>query len=607
MRSDSPTNEGLILQLPTELLSDIIRQLLVDISTNISAGQSPLYYTKGRDRAQASATQILLVLSLTCRRFREAANLFLYRTVVLRAAPLGSANKTPTIDTSIITMSLFLRTLLERPDLRSLVLHIECQFFLRLQGALSPETPPDVLKELREKSANVYEQAIQGARSLSKLNAAVLDFVAHSGEKPPSDLGERCLTAILCLVPNIQSLTFPPLPRPEWCVSGWVDDADGEVNDDVSDWSDEDIINDEYQTLNSLLGLLREYGGVSHRVLHRLTHLRFTSCPNYIPDNYSKMRQGLLPSAVGWPHYTFRISACVNLLRCPNLVEVVIDSLGTLKDFHGILPSVASKPGYNFQSLHLITSSSTELALGKVSNMLSLSKLTVHCPDQAPSTKDRDKRAVSGRSGGYTGPSLWDSSLTKLGENLVALDLRNFCTSRNIEHFHLTCLKSMAKLEHLSICLSLVNPIEKFQSRPLHTVLPSSLKSLELYDWTWGPTNAMIDQLGKLDLFTPRELSSFESDEDLLLLYKRALADVLRTFSLACQSSHPSLRSLRVFAFKLEPTPSLFEDPTPMEGVVSDQKEIECLFEANGVKLQGYVLGSFELSPFRDAYAELYG
>jgi hypothetical protein len=462
------------------------------------------------------------------------------------------------------------------------------------------------LEELREKSVNVYEQAIQGARSLSNLNAAVLDLVAHSGEESPSDLGERCLAAILCLVPNIQSLAFPPLPRPEWCVSGWVGDADGEANDDASDWSDEDIINDEYQTLDSLLGLLREYDGVSHKVLHRLTHLRFTYCPNYIPDNYSKMRQGLLPTAVEWPHYTFRISACANLLRCPNLMEVVVDSLGTLKDFHGILPSVASKLGYNFQRLHLITSSSTELALGKISNMLSLSKLTVHCPDQAPRTKDRDKRAVSGRSGGYTGPPLWDSALTKLGENLVALDLHNICTSRNMEHFHLTCLKSMAKLEHLSICLSLINPIKKFQSRPLHAVLPSSLKSMELYDWTWCPTNAMIDQLGKLDLFTTRELPSYISDEDVLRLYKRALADVLRTFSLACKASHPSLRSLWVFAFKPEPKPSLFEEPAPMEGVVPDQKDIECLFEANGVKFQGYVLGSFQSSPFRDAYAELY-
>ncbi|CAH0045846.1 unnamed protein product [Clonostachys solani] len=503
-------------------------------------------------------------------------------------------------------MSLFLRTLLERPDLRSHVLHIECQFFLRLQGALSPETPPDLLQTLREKSLNIYEQAIRGARSLSDLNAAVLDFVAYSGDEAPSDLGERCLAAILCLVPNIQSLALPPLPRPEWCVSGWADDAAVEVKDDASDWGDEDVINGEYQTLNALLGLLREYDSASHKVLHGLTHLRFTYCPNYIPDNFSNMRQGLLPSAVEWPRYTFRISACLNLLRCPNLMEVVIDSLGTLKDFHGILPPLASAPGYNFQRLHLITSSSTELALDKISSMLRLSKLTVHCPDHAPSTKDRDKRAVAGRSGGYTGPPLWDSALTKLADNLVALDLHSFCTSRNMEHFHLTCLKSMSQLQHLSICLPLVNPVEKFQSRPLHAVLPSSLKSLHLYDWTWHPTNDMVEQLGKLDVFTARELESYISSEEILRLYTRALADVLHTFSLACKVSHPSLRSLRVFAFKLEPRPSLFKDPVPMEGIMPDQKDIECVYEANGVKFQGHVLGNVEASPFRGAYAELY-
>ncbi|CAG9992246.1 unnamed protein product [Clonostachys byssicola] len=504
-------------------------------------------------------------------------------------------------------MSLFLRTLLERPDLRSLVLHIECQFFLRLQGALSPETPPDVLRKLREKSVNIYEQATQGARSLSDLNAAVLDFVAYSGDEAPSDLGERCLAAILCLVPNLQSLALPPLPRPEWCVSGWVDDAGSEVNDDASDWDDEDMINGEYQTLNSLLGLLREYDSVSHKVLHRLMHLRFTYCPGYIPDNFSKMREGLLSLRYEWPQYTFRISACINLLRCPNLKEVVLDSLGTLKDFHGILPRLASAPGYNFQRLHLVTSSSTELALDKISNMLQLSQLTVNCPDYAPITKDRDKRAVSSRSGGYTGPPLWDSALTKLGENLVALDLRNICTSQDMDYFHLTCLKSMAKLEHLSICLPLINPVEKFQSRPLHAVLPCSLKSLDLYDWACHFTsNGVIGQLNKLDLFTTIELRFHVLAEGVLRIYKRALTDILRTFGLACKASHPSLRSLCVFAFKPEPRTSLFEDLPPMEGINPDQKDIECLFEANGVRFRGYVLGGFESSPFRGAYAELY-
>ncbi|VUC21072.1 unnamed protein product [Clonostachys rosea] len=600
MPSDSPTSDGLILQLPTELLSDIIRLVLVDISTDKSTGRYPPHYTEGRNRAQASATRTLLSL------LREAANLFLYRTIVLRAIPLGSAKKTPAIDTSIITLSLFLRTLLERPYLTSHVLHIECQFFLRLESALSPETPPEHLQSLRRKSAKIYKQAIQGKRSLSGSNASVLDFVACSGDEAPSDLGERCFAAILCLLPNIQSLALPPLPRPEWCVTGWVDDVGGQTDDDASDWGDEDVINGEYQMLNSLLGLLREYDSVSSQILHRLRHLRFTYCPDYIPDNYSNMREGLLSLAVGSPRYTFRISACLSLLRCPNLREVVIYSLGTLKDFHGILPPLNCAPGYKFQKLHLITSSSTELALAKISSTLRLSELTVTCPDHAPTTKDRDKRAVSGRSGGYTGPSLWESALTKLGENLVSLDLHSVCTSRNMENIHLACLNSMVKLENLSICLSLVNPVEKFQSRPLHTILPPALKSLDLYDWTDYPSSDMVEQLTKLDLFTARELRGYVSPRDVFLVYKRALADILRTFGLACKASHPSLQSLWVFAFKPEPRTSLFENPWPMEGIIPDQKDIECVFKANEVKFQAYELESSESSPFRDAYAEVY-
>ncbi|KAL6408307.1 hypothetical protein AUP68_08163 [Ilyonectria robusta] len=148
-------------------------------------------------------------------------------------------------------------------------------------------------------------QEEMAACAKSEYNCAVLDHVGLSNGGTSHDLAERIFTAILCLIPQLRTLAFPPPPGKAWC-RGYVKDFDEDVSNHTNRCT--------YNTLSSLLGRVCHDARLSSATLQNLDAVRLTVIPR--TDSWN---------AKARPYYTFQIDACLSILQAPSLKELETD------------------------------------------------------------------------------------------------------------------------------------------------------------------------------------------------------------------------------------------------------------------------------------------
>ncbi|KAF7547167.1 hypothetical protein G7Z17_g7915 [Cylindrodendrum hubeiense] len=280
---------------------------------------------QGSFNAQKEIRRSLLALCLSSQKLNAIVTPFLYRQVILVKGTELTAPELPLEenwefpDRGIVTLGLFLRTMLERPELRSYVRQLDVRFFLiDIPNLDRLETPLPFLQAVQEWEFGFLSKIISCAKS--EYDSAVLDYVGISEKGPSDDLAERTFTAILCLIPTLHALAFPPPPGEKWCRDGI-----SHYDEDLSLSSHRD--GSYYHTASSLLELAYHDTRLSSAILQNLETVRLTFVPEFTPSNsrahrYHKSSDPTLPVD---PNYTFQIDACLGVLLAPNLKEFETD------------------------------------------------------------------------------------------------------------------------------------------------------------------------------------------------------------------------------------------------------------------------------------------
>ncbi|CAH0058011.1 unnamed protein product [Clonostachys solani] len=525
------TNGSGLAGLPSEILSKIIRCLLDDITTNKRSGQPHDYYTQDYQTATAQSTKALVTLCLVSRRLRDAATLSLYRhvTLVPRKIPGSVAASRVALDDGVMPLTLFLRTLVQRPDLRPLVQTLDCQFFLR-----HAESTPASLES--SKSALRYQEDFQFHKQIIESTTRpplsqedlILNHVAATNPGRVNDTCERALAAILCLVSELRSLSLPPLPHSKWLI---VTDDEWELYAPQNEYH--------YNTLSSLVETARQ-SEFSACALQHLEAVRFTGWRGF--DGFNSDKEVVYnppadPTLPDCPDHTFPLSSCLNLLLGPNITDFKADAVDEVDpdQFRKNLPMHSSiKRASLTISYHL-------MVLNFIGRTWDLSALTV-----------RPARAVFMRRDEGMRPHIpnldaWDNSLLSLKGSLKELDIGWMDGYEFPSHRRLNSLPLLGALEHLCIGIPLLAGMAKFSESPLHSVLPPNLRTLRLHDWVTG--NYYDKYLPGFDLF---ELAEDEVEDGLkpLVTFQIDFSASLRSFAQVCGTTHPHLRSIMVFGFR---------------------------------------------------------
>ncbi|KAH6955775.1 hypothetical protein BKA56DRAFT_663184 [Ilyonectria sp. MPI-CAGE-AT-0026] len=535
--------------LPSEILREIIKCLIDKCTMNKDTGYPHPYYSPNRGQAEEERKRSLLAISLSSRKLNATVAPFLYQHVILMKGieldvPQLSTEKDQIFpDRGIATLALFLRTMLERPQLRKYIHHLDLRFFLlyfTIKDWLGP--PQSSLRAVTKWELGFSQMIFSCAKS--EYDCAVLDHVGLSNGGTSHDLAERIFTAILCLIPQLRTLAFPPPPGKAWC-RGYVvgfDDDDSAHTDRCT-----------YNTLNSLLGRAYHDARLSSATLQNLDAVRLTSIPR--TDSWNA---------------TAQIDACLSILQAPNLKELKTDMDTATR---GIW---IAQPGRAFLALAAFDQEMLEYVC-KHWPLTALGLCATYGSKQEPFYWLRPQAPV-------TDVNIWDTPLKALATTLKTLDLAPQTTKWRADQ-QLSCLPSLVALEHLRMGLPLLNSNDGFATRPLATILPPRLKMLTINDW-YAPNR-----------YEPEE----EEEEEYFFLQNNPLPH-LRLLSLAldessrtCSRTHPFLRSVMVFgsfpiqalSFKAERNALKQAGPRPGQ-VLVDGERVQKQFAESGVVFQEF-------------------
>ncbi|CAG9990787.1 unnamed protein product [Clonostachys byssicola] len=495
--------------LPTEVLSEIIRSLLDEITTNKRSGRPHDYSTRDYRCATAQATKALVTLSLVSRRLREAATISLYRRVTLvpRRLP-GSpiASEAPPHD-SVVPLTLFLRTLVERPDLQPLVQSLDCQFFLRhAESTIANEDNPASAPRY-QKAFEFHKHIIESTkRSPLSQEDLILKHVAATNHGRVNDTSERALAAILCLTPELRALSLAPLPAMKWLLTTASNREFFALQHEYH-----------YHTLVSLVESARQ-SKICPGALQHLQAVRFTALFGFkafggLEDvAHSEVEDD--PTRRHCAGYTFPLCSCLKLLLGPNITEFEADAVDK---YH---------PG-NFRDPKVPIHCSIKRAYFTISAPLHVLNHVGHAWIYLPSAYDL----------------LWWDCFQKKGCSLKELDIAHVEGYEQPSH-RLSSLPLLEALEHLCIGIPLLP--DHFSESPLHSLLPPNLKTLRLHDWFtvkyYDKYHPSLDHL---------EMTEDEVEDGLkpLVKFQIEFSTALRSFSQICGNTHPHLRSLQIFGF----------------------------------------------------------
>lgn len=524
MTEDIVNSPGLA-GLPSEVLGEIIRSLLDEITTNKRSGRPHDYVTLDHQRATAQSTKALVTLCLVSRRFREAATISLYRhvTLVPRSLPGSPAASEATSHDGVVPLTLFLRTLVERPDLQPLVQSLDCQFFLR-HAESTPASVENPASSLRYQKAFEFHKHIIESTKRSALSQEdlVLEHVAATNHGRVNDTSERALAAILCLTPELRAMSLAPLPASKWLIITFNDAEFFAAQDEYH-----------YHTLASLVKSARQ-SEICPGVLQHLQAVRFTALFGF------EAFAGL--EAVHHPEddptrrpcagYTFPLSSCLKLLLGPNITEFEADAVDKFHpgDFRD--PEV---PIHCSIKRAYLTISTPLRVLDHVGHAWDLSALSVR-PSLVPLF------AEEGSWNQVADLDLWDKSFLNIKGSLKELDIGYVKGYERPSH-SLNSLPLLEALEHLCIGIPLLAGMEKLSESPLSSLLPPNLKTLRLHDWV---TEKYYDKyLPGLDHL---EMTEDEVEDGLkpLVKFQIVVSASLRYFAQICRNTHPHLRSLTI-------------------------------------------------------------
>ncbi|KAH6974807.1 hypothetical protein EDB80DRAFT_693096 [Ilyonectria destructans] len=144
MPSSTPESPSHLLFLLDEILQHVLNDVVAGIVTNQKTGYPYPYYASNYRDSQKDRRRNLVNLCLSCRKVNAIATPLLYRDVFLNKLnqPEYSEEeeRNDAADEGVFTLGLFLRTMLERPELRAHVRHLDCWFIL--SPVLDYETDP---------------------------------------------------------------------------------------------------------------------------------------------------------------------------------------------------------------------------------------------------------------------------------------------------------------------------------------------------------------------------------------------------------------------------------------------------------------------------------
>lgn len=515
--------------LPNEVLQQVIKCLIDECTMNKKTGYPHPYYTPTHSQAEEELKHSLLAMSLSSRKLNAVVIPFLYRQVILvkgielNVPELLTEEDQIFPDRGILTLALFLRTMLERPELRNYVNHLDLRFFLvDIKTDDWRNAPSYFYRAVTKWEFGFSKKVFSCAKS--EYDCAVLDHVGFSNEGASHDLAERIFMAILSLIPQLRTLAFPPPPEKRWC-RGDVDDFD----DDLSTYRDRSY----YHTLSSLLGLAYHDARLSSVILQNLEAVRFTFIPDFIPFN-SQARYYFKdddPTRLVYPAYTFQIDACLSILQAPNLkeLETDIDTGIVGAGIHHQVPLANLK----IQRAFLSSTSFAQDMLEYACEHWPLTALAIRAGHYICGGNFSDVSSETP----VADINAWNTSLTARATTLKTLDIATETTDwKPLQQ--LSCLHSLLALEHLRIGLPLLNTNDGFITRPLAKILPPRLKTLTINDW-YAAHRYDLDCLG--------EGSWEEYHPPIKEKYMRLLSLALHEFSQTCSSTHPFLRSVMVF------------------------------------------------------------
>ncbi|KAH8667157.1 hypothetical protein BGZ61DRAFT_461313 [Ilyonectria robusta] len=334
--------------------------------------------------------------------------------------------------------------MLERPQLRKYVHHLDLLFFLldvKVKDWFGP--PQSSLRAVTKWELGFSQKTFSCAKS--EYDCAVLDHVSLSNGGTSHDLAERIFTAILCLIPQLRTLAFPPPPGKAWC-RGYVKDFDEDVSDHTNRGT--------YNTLSSLLGRVSHDARLSSATLQNLDAVRLTVIPR--TDSWN---------AKARPYYTFQIDACLSILQAPNLKELETDMDTATRGIglHSQVPLANLK----IQRAFLTSAAFDQEMLEYVCEhwpLTALGMCATYYSEQEPFYRPRPQRPV-------TDVNILDTSLIALATTLKTLDLAPQTTKWRADQ-QLSCLPSLVALEHLRIGLPLLNsnnglPLDRWRQSSL--------------------------------------------------------------------------------------------------------------------------------------------
>ncbi|VUC25722.1 unnamed protein product [Clonostachys rosea] len=640
MAGDMAMNGSGLAGLPSEILGEIIRCLLDDISANKRSGHPHSYYTPDYKRATAQSTKALTTLCLVSRRLREAATLQLYRHVTLvprsipgsetafqiaptasQAAPTAfpiaptafpiaptafqiAPTASPAAPTAtqaaphdgVLPLTLFLRTLVERVDLQPLVHSLDCQFFLRRVESTAASRGSSSTIQRYVEASEFYKQFRKNTTRIP-LNKEdlILLRVSSTADNYITDTSERVLAAILSLVPELQTLSLAPLPCARWLPIANTNDA-------------EELLARQYEchyhTLASLLELLRQDEAIAPGMLEKIRTIRFTALPSFKP--FSIQEGGFFqpeddPTLRIWPSYSFPLSSCLELLLGSNITEFEADALD---EFSPGAFQLRNLPMHSSIKRACLTTSFPTSALDNIGHNWNLTALSVR-PPQIPTYTDDD----------WGGPAanleLWDKSFLNMKSSLKELDI-GYVEGYELPSSKLTSLPLLESLEHLCIGIPLLANTPKLSESPLNSLLPPNLKTLRLHDWVTG--DYYDTYLPGFDHF---ELAEDEAEDGLkpLIKFQMAFSTSLRSFAQICGITHPHMRSVMLFGFRPVDRAAFYssmnkdefytaarefelDGPEPGQ-VVRGGREIQALFAQTGVVFEELFHAQEVHFPFR--------
>ncbi|KAH7013090.1 hypothetical protein EDB80DRAFT_709320 [Ilyonectria destructans] len=569
--------------LPNEVFRQVIKCLIDECTMNKNTGYPYPYYTSDRSQAERELKRSLLSMSLSSRRLNAVVTPFLYQQVILVK---GIELHVPELlqeeyeifpDRGIVTLALFLRTMLERPELRNYVNHLDLRFFLvhiKIDNSLN--APPYVSRAVKRWESGFSKKWEFGfskkvfSCAKSEYDCAVLDHVGLSNGGTSHDLAQRIFMAILCLIPQLRTLAFPPPPGKRWCRED-VDDFD----EDLSTHRDRSY----YHTLSSLLGLAYQDARLSSAILQNLDAVRFTVIPDFIPAD-SPVRYGSRsdydPTLPADPPYTFQIDACLSILQAPNLRELETDMDTGIRGagIHHQVPLANMK----IQRAFLTSASFAQEMLEYACEHWPLTALAICGTNSTDHELDSDMRPQTP----VADINAWNTSLTALATTLKTLDIATEVMDwKPLQQ--LSCLHSLVALEHLRIGLPLLNTNDGFITRPLAKVLPPRLKTLTINDW-------YAANVYELDLNQDSWQKGDPSVKENPRRYMRLLSLALHGFSQTCSSTHPFLRSVMFFGstpmdehFSEAERRAHREDGPQPGDVVFDGERLQKQFASSGV------------------------